>query len=108
MKDKFNVLIVDFNTNKVIPYDVLPYFENCYKELKRSRRKDKKMPVTDEDWKSFIKEKSTYLYYAKCEYELLIYSWPGQSYIKKMDVHYQVMMNIDIIIKILKSNLKIQ
>lgn len=113
METKFNVLLWDFNQDKLIPYDVLPYFRECYKERKKrykgySKRKayypDNKyynVPNTFEEFKEFIKSESIYRFWSRCEYEMIIHGWPVRKNEHKLDVHEQIMMNIDIIADIL-------
>jgi hypothetical protein len=113
MKQKFNVLIWDFNTDTIEHYDVLPYFRNRYKERveinrKYSNSKDfdpnneyTKVPVTLEDFKKFVKNESMYQFWSRCEYEMICHGWPVQKNNYKLDVHEQIMMNIDIITEIL-------
>lgn len=87
---KFYVLTWDFNSDKLEPYDVLPYFrESCAK---------------CENYESFKKEverASRYRFWARCEYEMICSGWPVRKNEYKLDVHEQVMMNIDIICNIL-------
>ena len=125
---KFNVLLRDFNKKKPIPYDVLPYFRREWAE----RYKD--IPVkTKEELKKWIKDRSQYQFWSRCEYEFLIAKWPfgGRQLTEDMekfiatnpdlkdnktnidmcniitkdmdiiDVHEQIMMNIDIVTDIL-------
>lgn len=131
MVKKFNVLEYNFTTKKVDYYDVLPYFRRCWKDKKFNF--DKKDVKSKDDLKNWIKRSSHYQYWARCEYEFLIASWPFGSYqfkqdmsellkhgvnldniddnIKfsntitkemcKIDIHEQIMMNIDIITNIL-------
>ena len=134
-KKKFHVLLRDFNGKKLDKYDVLPYFRNEWKETPYERDDNgKKVKIeTKEDLKKWISKWSQYRYWARCEYEFLIGSWPFGS--RKMtekvieffsknpnikeikdnidfyniitsemeciDVHEQIMMNIDIITDIL-------
>ena len=113
---KFNVINFDFNNDKFIYYDIIPYLVHCYKE-------EKNKPKTFEEFKEFIERKSLQQWWSRCEYEIILSPWPytpspSESYNKKgeddieawkdhwkehlnecqkIDVHYQVMMNLDII-----------
>ena len=130
-KTKFNVLEYNFTTKKVDYYDVLPYFRSCWKDKRFNF--DKKDIKSKDDLKNWIARSSHYQYWARCEYEFLIASWPFGSYqfkqdmsellkqgvnldninenIKfsntitremcKIDIHEQIMMNIDVITNIL-------
>lgn len=91
----FNVIIENVNSRKFESYDVIPYLVECYKKLKPKER-----PKTFDEFKEFIRRTSTYQWWAKCEYEIVLQSWVGFSKEEKIDVHYQVMMNLDIITEI--------
>ena len=96
----FNVINFDFNSKKFEPYDVMPYLIGCYTRIKRK----KECPKTFEDFKKFVESKSLYMYWSRCEYEIILSDWPGQSIYKKIDVHDQLMMNIDTVTNVLMSN----
>ena len=46
------------------------------------------------------------MWWARCEYEIIICGWPNTDTQEKWDIHRQVMMNIDIITRILMENIK--
>lgn len=92
--EKFNVIIEDINTRKFIPYDVIPYLVDQYKKAK-----DK--PSTFLEFKEFIRRESMYQWWSRCEYEIVLQSWPTGKNEEKIDVYWQVMMNINIITDIL-------
>lgn len=100
-KKKFNVLIWDFNHDKLEHYDVLPYLRDRYRDRKKTRRFP--CPTTLEEFKSFVEDESRYQFWARCEYEMILHSWPprkdGNEH--KLDVHEQVMMNLDTVAEIL-------
>ena len=110
---KFNVLMWDFNHDELIHYDVLPYFRNCYEERIVKSKKYKgtnemilinkyfKVPKTLDEFKKFIENESRYQFWSRCEYEMICHGWPVQKNDYKLDVHEQVMMNINIIAEIL-------
>lgn len=115
---KFNVL--EYKFNRLKSYDVLPFFRRCWT--------DEKEKVSDrQSLKEWIVRKSSWHFHCRCEYEFLIASWPFSSYrrnealmgktiskenifeitniftreMEKIDVHYQIMMNIDTVVDIL-------
>ena len=45
-----------------------------------------------------------YQWWSRCEYEIILESWPNTNVNEKWDVHRQVMMNIDIITSMLMNN----
>lgn len=109
---KFNVLTWDFNTDKLEPYDVIPYFVERYKDRKKKadRKSYKKMaevnpeykkyyglPETLDEMKGFIEGESVYMFWSRCEWEIIVHGWPVKGNEYKLDVHEQVMMNIDTI-----------
>ena len=137
VKYKFNVLLMDYSNNKKEEYDVIPYFESTWKDKKFNF--DKKDVKNFEDFKGWIKRASSYMYWARCQYEFLMAPWPFGSYqfkqdmsellkqginldnidenikfsntiireMYKIDVHEQIMMNIDVFAKILMEHLNI-
>ena len=137
IKHKFNVLLMDFSNKKKEEYDVIPYFESTWKNKKFNF--DKKDVKNFEDFKVWIKRASSYMYWARCQYEFLMAPWPFGSYqfkqdmsellkqavdlsdindnikfsniitkeMHKIDVHEQIMMNLDVFAKILMEHLNI-
>lgn len=114
---QFNVLVWDFNHDRLEYCDVMPYFRNCYKErIKRFKRASRlkdfdlnneyiKVPKTLEDFKKFVKNESLYQYWARCEYEMICHGWPVKQNAHKLDVHEQIMMNLDIVAEILYNEI---
>lgn len=94
----FNVIWYNHNSAKFEPYDIMPYFIDKYNETKRK-------PKTFDEFKEFIESWSVYMYWCRCEYEIIICDWPNQSVQEKWDIHKQIMMNIDVIADILMSNI---
>ena len=93
---QFNVIIEDVNRREFIPYNVIPYLVRQYKEAKNK-------PTTFEEFKTFIEKESKYQWWARCEYEVILKEWPTGQREEKIDVHWQVMMNINTITEILMS-----
>jgi len=116
--EKFNVLNWDFNKDKLEYYNIIPYFIRRYDEKvkkfkkikKRKSYKDNpekyekdnyyKVPKTIEELKQFIKDESQYQFWSRCEYEMIVHGWPVRKNEHKLDIHEQIMMNIDIVTKI--------
>jgi hypothetical protein len=94
----FNVIWENYNTKKFEAYDIMPHLVNVYKS-----KKDK--PTTFDEFKQFIEQESRYFWWARCQYEIIISNWVGTKYEEKWDIHKQVMLNLDIITKILMDNL---
>lgn len=95
----FYVIVED--NGRFIPYNTITYLVNEYNDTK-----EEKKPKTFDEFKKFIEDKSRYMWWARCEYEIILVNWPCQSKSEKWDVHKQVMMNIDIITEILMENVK--
>ena len=95
----FNVIMFEFNSGEFEAYDVMPYLVNCYNKEKKDKR-----PRTFDEFKEFVKSYSMYMYWSRCEYEIILSDWPNQKIYKKTDVHWQIMNNIDIVTDILMEN----
>lgn len=82
----FNVLHMNFTTKKVEPYNVLPYFRDCWRGKYNKDEKDEKDKIKEtgskELLKEWIKNRSMYMFWARTEWEFLIGAWPYGS--KKM------------------------
>lgn len=100
----FNVINYDCNRQKFIAYDVIPYLVGAYKEYKENKYKN--APETFEEFKKFIKDESMYQFWSRCEYEIILVDWPNQKHEEKWDVYQQIIMNLDIITKIVMEECK--
>ena len=92
----FNVINYDFNSKCFVGYNIIPYLTQCYNEAEIK-------PTTIEEFKKFIKARSQYKWWSRCEYEIILLDWPNQKHYKKIDIYWQVMLNLDIISEILKN-----
>ena len=97
----FYVINEDVNAKEFKKYNVMPYFVNCYNETKAKDR-----PKTFEEFKDFVECKSMRMYCCRCEYEIVLQSLIGFAEDKKIDVDWQVKMNIDLITELLMQNVK--
>lgn len=93
----FNVIWQDFNRQEFEAYDVMPYFVQEYRDAREK-------PHTFEEFKDFVKRKSQYMYWSRCEYEIIICGWPNTQVSEKWDIHKQLMMNLDLVAEILMYN----
>ena len=89
MRNIFNVLIWNFNTQTIEEYNVIPYFVREWKE-----EKDKSKFKSFDDIKEFVRSKSLYQFWSRCEYEMIVKGWPVTKREIKLDVHEQIMMNL--------------
>jgi len=127
-KNVFNVLRWNHSTDKIEHFDILPSFRDSLKQRKADWKKHAKSkrfqkyvdsgliskqdlkqyyeyPETFDDLKEFIKNESLYMYWAKCEHEMIVHGWPVQKNDYKIDVHEQVMMNLQVITGLLWDEL---
>lgn len=103
MKRKFKpfyTIIYNINKKEFEPYNIMPYLIEEYKKEK----KKKKQPTSFEEFKEFIVQASMYMYMFRCQYELILTSWPNEDKKEKIDIHNQIMMNIDRITEVLMDN----
>ena len=96
----FKVIMDNVNTKQFESYDVMPYFIRCYEEAKKENR-----PKTFEEFKEFVKGKSMYMFWSRCQYELVLKPLVGHDNEQKADVHWQLMHNINLVTSILMLNL---
>ena len=88
----FNVIVYNFNTKKFEPYNIFTYLE---REFKKSSLKD----MSKESLMSWILDKSQYMFWSRCEYEVILSPWPpNENVSRKIDVFEQIEMNIEVII----------
>lgn len=97
---KYNVINFDFNHRIFKEYDIFPYLTDRYKS-------EKEKLTSFEEFKQFIIDKSRYMWWARCEYEIILLDWPIQKTKEKWDIHKQVMMNIDVITKLFMKHIKV-
>lgn len=79
---KFNVLT--FSNGKIREYDVLPYFRNSWKEKYNKKEKEKIKAAKYNAkriqlFKEWVIARSKYMFWSRCEWEMLIGSWPYGS-----------------------------
>lgn len=102
----FNVIIQDFNRREFEAYDVMPYFINEWKVQKKSKSSSKELPTNLEALKEWIKKKSMYQFWSRCEYEVILCGWPNRETERKIDVYWQIMLNLDLVTRIFAENIK--
>lgn len=88
---KWNVWVWNFNHDDLEEYDVVPML---LRELKSLRKED--FPMDKKSFDKELKTWSSYHFWAKCEYEMIVHSWPEQENDKKVDVYSQLMLNWNI------------
>ena len=95
----FNVIIFDPNRRIFEAYDVMPYFVRVYKELKSNK------PKTFEEFKDFVTRKGMYMYWSRCQYEIILRDWPCQQNAEKIDIWWQIKMNLETLVNLLMDNI---
>ena len=119
---KFNVIIFDINRKKVIPYDVLPVIRQELEEKRKSWKRflkskeytrlkesgdpfqiipSRRPPERYEEYRKAIRGISACRWWAKCEYEIILRDWPCMMTDEKIDIHTQVINNLDLITSII-------
>lgn len=91
----FNVIVYNFNTKKFEPYNIFTYLEREYeKDLSKNLLKD----MFRDKLKKWILDKSQYMFWSRCEYEVILSPWPpNENVSRKIDVFEQIEMNIEVI-----------
>ena len=64
-------------------------------------------PTSHSDLVHFVTKDCMYRYWARCEYEWLMVSWPAGTLEDaiKIDAWEQIKMNLDIVVEIFKQNI---
>lgn len=97
----FNVIVYNFNSKEFVSYNIMPYLIDRYNAKAKSDR-----PVTFDEFRSFIKREGMSQWWSRCEYEVILSDWPPSGKEKKIDVWWQIEMNLDLITEILIDNVK--
>ena len=93
---EWNVYMEDFNRKQIRVFNVFnhcSFLEACRKSLKKFKDEDQVKELEAE-----IKRWATYLFWSKCEYEVIITGWPppredSDFREKKVDVYQQLALN---------------
>ena len=100
----WNVFLEDFNGKNIVIYNVFHNYtfdEQLKKEFRRYvRHKDL------EKLKTEIKSWAMYCFWSKCEYEIILTSFPEKKDFKekKVDVYQQLMLNWDSFVEYILKN----
>lgn len=94
----FYVIIYNVNKRTFEPYNIMEYL--LYEYNKESHK-----PDTYGDIKKFIKERSMYQFWSRCEYEIVLKDWPCGTTEEKWDVYHQIIMNIDTVTDVFIKNI---
>lgn len=85
----YNVWLWNFNHDELESYDVVPRFVDSIKRYV----KPKDLPQTKEDLDVILKNDARYMFWSKCEYEMIIHGWPEQKNDQKVDAYQQLKLN---------------
>lgn len=104
---EYRVITWNFSADRVEHYDIMPYLYRRLEE-KRKKRQIVLKDLTLEKLKEFIDDESKYQFWARCEYEVILSSWPPRENGRKhkMDVYEQIHMNLDNIAKLMYDDLQ--
>ena len=104
---EYKVITWNFNTDRIEHYDIMPYLYRRLEE-KRKKRQIALKDLTLERLKEFIDIESKYQFWARCQYEVILSSWPlkENGHKHKMDVYEQIHMNLDNIAKLMYDDLQ--
>lgn len=102
-KFSYYILIKDFNTGKIEPYNVMPslYGSIFTSNGRVSKRWLDMYKVKDkESFRKFVDSHFRYCYWAKCEFEFIASDWPPTKMERdvKIDGYQQLKPNIDFIV----------
>ena len=102
-KMKWNVIVEDFNSRKIVLYDIF-----THSGFKKDVLDADKKCETNEEFLDKVKDSLSYYFWAKCEYEVFVESLFVSTLDKKrkIDAYEQVMMNWDVFANYLISNRK--
>lgn len=89
-KFEWNVWMWNFNQDRLEKYDVVPQLMRSFKSLKKNER-----PKDIKQFSEFLKSEARYCFMAKCEYEMILHSWPVLKNDQRVDVYDQLMLNWD-------------
>ena len=84
----WNVLIWDFNKDCLENYNVVPYFLDILKSMKKNKR-----PKDIDEFSVWLRNEAMYMFMARCEWEMIIHRWPKLKKDRKIDVYDQLSMN---------------
>lgn len=91
---EWNVIIEDFNRKEFVPYNIFNHsrFGRDVKEELDKVNWDK------DKMRDIVQRELRYYFWSKCEYEVILSPWPPNDFnnhTKKIDVFWQVDMNLD-------------
>lgn len=121
IRPKFYAIEKDFNNGKLVQIDVLEHIFNGI--LTKSGKLNKKFKFfsmkyygrttinSRETLYNYMLSEFIYNYWGKCEREVVIVDWPYRDKVEdsrphKIDVYYQLKMNMDVIVDLVWNYIK--
>lgn len=97
------VYLADINKKEIIKYNVFKHY-SFYEDLKINIKNNK----NKKDFIDRLRKDSMYYFWAKSEYEIILWSWPEWDKFKKekIDVYSQLMLNWDKFVNYIWDNKK--
>ena len=95
----WNVLIWDFNKDCLENYNVVPYFLDILKSMKKNKR-----PKDIDAFSVWLRNEAMYMFMARCEWEMIIHRWPKLKKDRKIDVYDQLSMNWNMFVECFWNN----
>lgn len=94
----YNVITWEFNSDSIEFYDIMPYLYHKYEQLEKK--------LSFDELKEFIDKEARYMYWSRCEWEVIVTGWPQQKNTYKLDVYEQIKMNLDVIAELMWDDLQ--
>ena len=88
----YYVLVYNVNSNKVEGFYIIPYLVHEYNE-------ESSKPKTFDEFVQFVDRKSKYQFWSRCQYEIVMDSFPEYKK-QKVDVYFQIQQNLKLITQI--------
>lgn len=102
----FYVINESLNSKTFDKYNVMDYLIDEYDNKYKGKSKNKR-PSTFKEMVEFVNDVSMYQFWSRCEYEIMLGHWPPRENdkLEKIDIYWQIKMNIETITRILIENL---
>ena len=101
----YNVLNYDWNARQVKNYNVLGHLD-----LDKIRKKILKKEISNyEELKEYLKSQFKYVFWSRAEYEIIVGDLScREDTFEKIDAWRQIEMNLDLIVKYIMSEMRIE
>ena len=102
---QWNVLFHDFNSDKIVKYNVLKDNTYLIDSIKKAIKKNEVTNFTE--LKELVTHKLRATYWSRAEYEILVSGLFTRKEPTKIDIWYQLEMNLDNLVEYLINKLKL-